>query len=224
MNARIKIGLFVSLLGVLLLAMPVAAQDFNDGRVDPRPNDRIAVYCRSAYLEVWGTRDDGTGIFLANFPYSTLVLPGPTSISTGNGQVVSDVNFEGMIDVKWFGGPYHASGFGDFAKWITCDITLYIPGGPPTGNQPYVNGSGTGTSVTASQQVDVNNGNVSVSQQVTVTTSASADCGSNHYTVQHGDNLFRIALRHGTTVSHLAACNGIANPALIYVGQQISVP
>jgi LysM repeat protein len=44
------------------------------------------------------------------------------------------------------------------------------------------------------------------------------------YTVQPGDNLFRIALRFNTTVSALAAENGITNPRLIYVGQVLRIP
>ncbi len=44
------------------------------------------------------------------------------------------------------------------------------------------------------------------------------------YVVQRGDNLFRIALRYGTTVSAIAAANGIVNPNLIYAGQQLKIP
>ncbi len=44
------------------------------------------------------------------------------------------------------------------------------------------------------------------------------------YVVQPGDNLFRIALRFGTTVEALAAANNIANPALIYSGQKLTIP
>ena len=44
------------------------------------------------------------------------------------------------------------------------------------------------------------------------------------YVVQPGDNLFRIALRHNTTMEAIASANGIANPALIYVGQELTVP
>lgn len=44
------------------------------------------------------------------------------------------------------------------------------------------------------------------------------------YTVVPGDNLFRIAVRNGTTVRVLADFNGIVNPALIFVGQQIRIP
>jgi LysM repeat protein len=42
--------------------------------------------------------------------------------------------------------------------------------------------------------------------------------------VQRGENLFRIALRYGTTVQAIASANGIANPALIYVGQRLVIP
>ncbi len=44
------------------------------------------------------------------------------------------------------------------------------------------------------------------------------------YTVQRGDTLFRIAQRFGTTTNTLAAANGIANPSLIFVGQQLLIP
>jgi LysM repeat protein len=48
--------------------------------------------------------------------------------------------------------------------------------------------------------------------------------GSTTHTVQRGENLFRIALRYGTTVQAIASANGIANPALIYVGQVLTIP
>ncbi|MBX3084927.1 MAG: LysM peptidoglycan-binding domain-containing protein [Anaerolineae bacterium] len=43
------------------------------------------------------------------------------------------------------------------------------------------------------------------------------------YVVQRGDTLSSIAARFGTTVQALAAANGIANPNLIYVGQQLTI-
>jgi putative chitinase len=42
--------------------------------------------------------------------------------------------------------------------------------------------------------------------------------------VQPGDNLFRIALRHGTSVEAIAQANGIANVSQIYVGQELTIP
>ncbi|MBE9506987.1 MAG: LysM peptidoglycan-binding domain-containing protein [Chloroflexi bacterium] len=44
------------------------------------------------------------------------------------------------------------------------------------------------------------------------------------HVVQPGENLFRIAMRYNTTVNAIASANGIANPALIYVGQKLTIP
>lgn len=44
------------------------------------------------------------------------------------------------------------------------------------------------------------------------------------HVVQRGETLFRIATRYGLTVNDLAQANQIADPTLIYVGQQILIP
>jgi LysM repeat protein len=44
------------------------------------------------------------------------------------------------------------------------------------------------------------------------------------YVVQRGDRLSSIAVRFGTTVSAIVAANGIANPNLIYAGQELKIP
>ena len=44
------------------------------------------------------------------------------------------------------------------------------------------------------------------------------------HVVQAGDNLYRIALRYGTTYQELAAYNGISNPNAISIGQEIRIP
>lgn len=48
--------------------------------------------------------------------------------------------------------------------------------------------------------------------------------GSCVHTVVAGQNLFRISLQYNTTVDVLAAANSIVNPAMIFVGQQITIP
>jgi putative chitinase len=52
----------------------------------------------------------------------------------------------------------------------------------------------------------------------------SASSSALIHIVKPGENLFRIALRYGTTVAAIAAANHIANPSLIYVGQRLVIP
>ena len=56
--------------------------------------------------------------------------------------------------------------------------------------------------------------------EATATPPADTDA----YTVREGDNLYRIALRFGTTVTRLQTLNDINNPNVIYIGQQLVVP
>ena len=44
------------------------------------------------------------------------------------------------------------------------------------------------------------------------------------YVVQTGDNLYRIALRHGVSLDTLASVNNIADATRIYVGQVLQIP
>jgi nucleoid-associated protein YgaU len=48
--------------------------------------------------------------------------------------------------------------------------------------------------------------------------------GEQTYTVQRGDNLFRIGMRFGCHYTVLAQYNGISNPNAISVGQVIRIP
>ncbi|RPJ01825.1 MAG: LysM domain-containing protein [Chloroflexi bacterium] len=51
-----------------------------------------------------------------------------------------------------------------------------------------------------------------------------AQQGQRTHVVQPGENLYRIALRYGTTWPALAAANGLVNPNLIFVGQTLIIP
>lgn len=59
---------------------------------------------------------------------------------------------------------------------------------------------------------------------ITATPAAVVSSWSVVHTVQPGDNLFRIARQYGVSVSKLAEVNGISDPALIVVGQQLTIP
>ncbi len=55
------------------------------------------------------------------------------------------------------------------------------------------------------------------------TTTTTSYSGQTHV-VQQGENLYRIALRYGVSMSALIAANGIVNPNVIYVGQVLRIP
>ncbi|MEO0561510.1 MAG: LysM peptidoglycan-binding domain-containing protein, partial [Chloroflexota bacterium] len=52
----------------------------------------------------------------------------------------------------------------------------------------------------------------------------SVDATLETYTVQSGDNLYRIALRFNTTVGAIATENGIADVTQVFVGQVLRIP
>lgn len=60
--------------------------------------------------------------------------------------------------------------------------------------------------------------------EVMAIVNGGSSSGKTVYTVKSGDTLSGIAARYGTTYQALASYNGIANPNLIYAGQQIVIP
>jgi LysM repeat protein len=84
---------------------------------------------------------------------------------------------------------------------------------------------GTTVDAIASANGLTNTGHIYVGQRLTIPTSGSPTAASGGvHVVQRGENLFRIALRYGTTVQTLAAANGIVNTNHIYVGQRLVIP
>jgi LysM repeat protein len=55
------------------------------------------------------------------------------------------------------------------------------------------------------------------------TTPASTGCSGTHV-VASGENLYRIALKHDTTIAGMAANNGMSRPYTVHVGQALCVP
>ena len=70
------------------------------------------------------------------------------------------------------------------------------------------------------------NGSALAAAQSSTTTDTSSPTGSTgkYHVVLRGENLFRIALIYGTSVSVLAQINNISDPTRIYVGQKIYLP
>lgn len=240
---KLTIVFILAVLSVVVIAQPAAAQ----GGINQLPGDRVIVFCQSTTLEVWGASNTGGGEFLASFFYGDLLATGSLTRYSDRGQVRVSVDLLGNFLAVWLGGPYNASGVGDFAKAFQCpgQFTVYselLRASNPGYGNPYVTGGYTTGVVPGAIVIDpvtglavnttlgiqqtavvTNSPGAVVNQSVTVGTPA-VGCGTRVYVVQHGDTLYRISRRFGTTVSALAACNGIASPSRIYVGQQIYVP
>src|SRR5439155_16766551 len=72
-------------------------------------------------------------------------------------------------------------------------------------------------------EVSARDGSQTQVDTVIVVLSASGTTRVTNYTVRLGDTLFGIARRFGTTVSKLAAANGLSNPNLIFAGQVLVI-
>jgi hypothetical protein len=97
----------------------------NDGRVDPRPGDRVAAYCGATTLAIWGVTNDSVGHLLFTFNKADLVAAGASGILKKVeplGSVFAAVNADGVYTVRWYGGPAAATGTKDFAKTFTCPM------------------------------------------------------------------------------------------------------
>ncbi|MBX3064167.1 MAG: hypothetical protein KF726_14410 [Anaerolineae bacterium] len=109
-----------------------------DGRVDPRPADRVAAYCGSEdTIKVIVIGSEGKGQGEVFFNLQTLLKKGergetksPTSYTAENvgklGKVsLSAQEFDGIIYfyLAWNGGYYNATGVGDFSKSWTSPST-----------------------------------------------------------------------------------------------------
>lgn len=222
------IALLVMLSTLFIGLVPASANT----PVPANPADRVVITCQTTRLDIYGVTDASTGFYLTSFTYTELLL-GTVTRNTDNGQVRAGFNGENDFFVQWIGGPYFATGTGDFAKRFSCPSAFFaVPvsgtgtGTPGNAGTPVGTGGPTTTTQVTIEQTATVDGVVTASQTVTVeqSTADSHVCGNRLYTIRTGDTLFRIARRFGTTVSALAACNGIHDPSLIYIGDVIRVP
>jgi hypothetical protein len=97
-----------------------------DGRVDPRPGDRLAIWCNTAAtlptIGVYGVKDDSKGVFLATINVPDLLKTKRINRALGSlGQLdVAALDANGNFYIAWTGGPYGATGQGVWAKAFNC--------------------------------------------------------------------------------------------------------
>jgi LysM repeat protein len=112
------------------------------------------------------------------------------------------------------------------APVLAADATIHVV---QPGENLYRIALRYGVTVNAIAQANglTNTRRIYVGQRLVIPTggpsSPPASSGSVHV-VQRGENLYRIALRYGTTVQALAAANGIVNTGRIYAGQRLVIP
>lgn len=96
-----------------------------DGRINGNAGDRIAIYCRrTGRIEVWSI-NDSQGHFLVEFNHDAVNAAGKDGFRvTVGGQGVVTINGDGhgQYWVALYGGPFNATGTGDFAKIFNCYV------------------------------------------------------------------------------------------------------
>lgn len=108
--------------------------DPGDNRVDPRPGDRLSVYCnptaKPPTVVVYGIANDQPdylkGFYLATFANADLLKAGPGGLTknAGNlGNVSMMQDGHGHFYVAWNDGKYGATGQGIFSKSFTCTFS-----------------------------------------------------------------------------------------------------
>jgi hypothetical protein len=108
----------------------------DDGRVDPHPGDRLAVWCNQPdKVVVYGIADDlpqdKSGFHLATFSYSGILAAGDRGLTVragANGTVSVSIR-NGWFWIAWNGGKYHATGQGIFVK--NFEDAKWCPGAHP---------------------------------------------------------------------------------------------
>lgn len=108
--------------------------DPGDNRIDPRPGDRLAVYCNPAdkppAIVVYGIADNlpdyQKGFYLATFINADLLKAGQNGITfnlgAGKGSVSMMQDGNGHFYTAWNGGPYQATGQGIWSKSFSCSF------------------------------------------------------------------------------------------------------
>lgn len=93
-----------------------------------------------------------------------------------------------------------------------------------SGEEPSSTGSLPGPSLTGSRSEPSPTGGRPDPSQAWQSAGQQVGNGNANHTVQAGDTLWDIARRNGTTYQDIARLNGIANPDLIFPGQQLRLP
>jgi len=189
----------------------------------------------------------GSPVLQASF--SEIVNPLSTALSTNQNQPIKSASEVALWALKSDELQIHQIKDPDLTRFVVpstiCGPLYAAPssGGSTTNSSAQalavvqVNGSGQGIAyaqvnssgqVTAFAAVSGNASAIAAAQSSTTSSGTNgtvpATSSGEYHIVLRGENLFRIALRYGTTVAVLAQINNISDPTRIYVGQKIYLP
>jgi LysM repeat protein len=190
------------------------------------------------------------GSFIFQVSFSEIVTPLSTALSTGQNQPIKSGTEVALWALKSDELQLHQIKDPDLTRFVlpsTICGPLYsapIAGNNGTGSNSaqalavvQVNGPGQGIAyaqvapngqVTAFAAVNGNGSAIAAAQSSTssngTTGTVPTTSSGEFHIVLKGENLFRIALKHGTTVAVLSQINNLTDPTRIYVGQKIYLP
>lgn len=100
-----------------------------DGRVDPQPQDRLAIYCDAEYreIDIWGIFEGGEGRRLTVIEFDELTEAGQRGVRrTARNNWGTVIAYLAPVDpifvVQWYWDPLGANGQDVWAKTFRCDF------------------------------------------------------------------------------------------------------
>ncbi|PJF42768.1 MAG: hypothetical protein CUN50_02915 [Candidatus Thermofonsia Clade 1 bacterium] len=106
---------------------PAEFFDPGDGRCDPRPGDRLAIYYEGNRILVYGVNNLSRGFLLASFDIKALQEAGEEGIYIDkgvDGTIAASIDDQGHVWVAWTGGQYNASGRPEHGFAKLCKVPL----------------------------------------------------------------------------------------------------
>lgn len=226
--ARTLVPLLRSFALICLLALVIAPPPIRAGAAGA---DLFTFQCAPGAITFFL---QGTAIFQASF--TQIYGPLAAAISLQKNQPIIMSNPASLWALMSNELQVHLNDNPDGTKLILASSVcgqIYSPDGTPGQGQALAIAQVTGPGealayarVTASGQAQALAAAAGAAQALAYAQASGAALppGQRVHIVQPGENLFRISLRYGTTVSVLVRLNNIRNPDRIYVGQILRLP
>ncbi|MEM6283916.1 MAG: LysM peptidoglycan-binding domain-containing protein [Chloroflexota bacterium] len=215
--------IFLIAILVLVTGRTTLAQD---GRINPSVLD-IAIYCDNGGVAIFDVDSSGAGQFALSV----------TREQVGQGLVAANARGEVVLAQGGFGVTLWAlPGLRLRAQQSMDDVNPYTyefqgdtcgPLSLPDASTFNISNFASGVIVDNTASATTTDAATDGTTTTTDSTTAAAPVGTSQevlYTIQRGDTLNVIARNFNITLNELVAANNLANPNIIYPGQQLIIP